>query len=686
MKLQRKFWIGPALLLAAAACGDGWLPGGHLQSESTELRRYNSCSALENDLEESLIHEAWANIERIDDLAYPGGAEDSAGGGGGSGRQEGVDYSGTNNQEAGVDEADYVKTDGYHLYAINGNRLHIFSVPQFGELNAVSVTPLEGSPTQMLLHKDANRVVVFSRVNSSTLPVGHPLRVALRRNDSESYWRVPYVSKVTVFDITNRAAPRTDREFYFEGFYQTARRIDTTIRVASYAYLDRHEVWGWYDDYRRYGEARTKEIVARRIRALSLADLIPQLYARTAGGQLETRSLSQGSCRSFYRPTDSHARGISSILSFDLLAQELTWDADHVVSNWSTFYSSGDTLVLAENAHDWWWYWWYRGDSDQLNVHAFDVSQPGTTSYIGSGRVYGQLSDQFAIDEEDGAIRLATTKDLWWRWWAQGDEARPEMTNHIWVLEHQPGTRRLVNVGHVGGIAPGERITAARFLGDKGFITTFRRVDPLFTLDLSDRRNPRVVGELKIPGFSTYLHPMEDGKLLSIGVGGDDNGANWRTTVSMFDVGNFAAPQATSVLPIAAEGGWGWSEALWEHKAFTYWAPKQLLAIPQSNYQQVAANGRVEYNYLSKLELVNVDPATGLSRGSSIDHSAYYNVDRQYYWQNVDIRRSIFMGDYIYALSDKAITVHRLSDMALMADETLPGYRYGDWWWGAWEL
>lgn len=683
----------PTLILAVAACDGDWVPEGHVQSETTQLLRYDSCKKLETDLKQSIIQEAWANIEQSErykggGVGFPEGDAGAPGAGNGGGeRQEGVDYSGTNNQEDGVDEADNVKTDGYHLYAINGNRLHIFAVPTFGQLQPVSVTNVEGHPSQMLLDKDAGRAVVFSIIEAHKLPSSHPLYQKLGKNGEDRwYWRVPEVGKVTVFDITDRAAPKVDREFYYEGYYQTARRIGSSVRMATYATLDRPELWSWYEVYREHGASRAKQYVSSRINALSLADLIPQIYARTGDGQLQSTSLTQSSCASFLRPTDSHARGISSIMSFDLTTAELVYDADHIISNWATFYASKDRLVLAENAHDWWWFWWFQRDADQLNVHVFDISQAGTTSYLGSGRVKGMLIDQFAVDEEQGQIRLATTTNPWGRWWVDpdGEEERELAKSHVWVLERQGESQRYATIGHVGDIAPDERITSARFLGDKAFLVTFRQIDPLFTIDLSDSHNPRVAGELKVPGFSTYLHPLEGDRLLSIGVGGDDRGANWKTTISLFDVSNFSSPQATAVLPITGDSGWSWSEAQWEHKAFTYFAPKKLLAVPQSTYQQSFNGGQYQYTYLSKLELITVDPVSGLGRKGAIDHSAYYQADPARYWANVDIRRSIFMGDFIYAISDKAITVHRLSDMGLVTAQTLPGYQYNDWWWGPW--
>jgi uncharacterized secreted protein with C-terminal beta-propeller domain len=670
------------LSLALVACADE--PAEHIFSKQTHLIQYQSCSQLETDLEDMLIRELHATIDQWG--SRNGGLDDASGESAptsddSGGREEGTDFSGTNNQENGVDEADMVKTDGYHIYAINGNQLHIFGVPEFGQLVPISATKLEGHPRQMLFDKDANRIAVFSYINVASLPEGHPLRdaVGYKEDDQRWYWRSQTVSKITVLDMSNRADVKLVRELYFEGYYQTARKVDTSVRVASYAWIDRRELWDWWDLIDSVGKQATKQILTDRIRALTLADLTPQMYVRTPDGAFRTEGLNTQACRGYYRPYDSHARGFSSLISFDLLGDKVSWDADHVVSNPSTFYASKDRIVLAEAAHSWWWYWAYPDDPDQLNVHVFDSSQPGKSAYIGSGRVEGMLSDQFAIDEHEGAIRLATTTGMFWRWWNDDDE-RPEPENHVWVLE-QEGSK-FAAVGHVGGIAKGERIMSARFLDDKAFMVTFRNIDPLFTIDLKDNRKPTLVGELKVPGFSTYIHPLGEENLLTIGVGGDDNGANWRTTVSIFNVGDFANPTLGVSLPIEAENGWGWSEAIWEHKAFQYWAPKKLLAVPQSTWAN--NGGQYGYRYISKLEVIEVDPALGaegLRRRGAIDHSGYYNLDPNKYWVYIDIRRSIFMGDYLYAISDKAISVHRTSDLVKVVDATLPGYQPGDWYW-----
>lgn len=663
-------------LVTIAGCSDSDAPTDHVQSATTELHQYASCSDLESDLKTQLTYQVYADIDYageygwgLDDAAgapESGGAGDSNGGG----RQEGVDYSGTNNQEAGVDEGDLVKTDGYHVYALNGNRLHIFGTPSFGDLTPESVTQIEGHPREMLLDKAANRAVVFSMINTASLPDGHPLKQLVGWQDDNWYWRIADLTKITVLDITDRTAPHLVREVYFEGWYDTARKVDSTVRMAAYSWLSLPWIYNWwkiYDDNGRDKDA-TKKVMRNRIQAMHLSDLIPQMYVRTPDGKFVTNSLSNKSCQAFYRPSDSHARGLASVLSFDLLGNDFFWDADHIVANWPTFYESQDRLVIAENAHDSWWYYWWRDDVEDTNLHVFDTSQAGQTHYIGSGRIAASVYDPFAIDEQDGFIRVAATSGGWWHY---GEQTPEPVENHLFVL--QQNGNHFSTIGHVDGITVGERLTATRFLGNQAYLSTFKYVDPLITVDMTDPRQPRIVGQLEVPGMSTYLHPIGT-SVLSIGI---DTQQNWTTNVSLFDVSNFAHPALSQNLPLTAPGGWSWSEATWNHKAFQYWAPAKLLAIPSSNSDYT--NGT--YRYLSKLNLITVDPTAGtLALHGTIDHSSYYNED-QGYWSYVDIRRSIFMGDYVYAISDKAITVHRTSDLGQVNVQLLPGYKDGDWYW-----
>lgn len=676
-------WLAAASL--AAACSSGNVNPPSYEADvtyRTALVQYDSCAALEADLKSTLIAEVETQFEQIRDNRFGFPEEDvAAPGGDGSsgGREEGTDYSGTNNQEDGVDEADFVKTDGYHIYVLNGNRLHIFGVPEFGALEDESSTEIEGYPSQLLVNSEAGKAVVFSAIHPDQLPAEHPLRDAIGFEEDERWmWRVGSLSKVTVLDISDRTQPTLERELFLEGNYQTARMVDGSVRLGAYSWMNVPGAYDWYWDYDGSDESfdRARSRARQRIAQASLAEIIPQIYERLPDGSLSSHSLSQDACRSFYRPENSNARGFSSIISLDLAREGFHFDADHVLSNWPTLYSSGEYMYIAESANDWWWFWWNEDHPEQLNLHMFDIRTPGESIYLGSGRVEGTLINQFAMDEHEGYLRVATTTNRWARWWLE-DPAVPE--NHIFVLGLQG--RELVEVGHLGGIAENESIFAARMIGDRGYLVTFEQIDPLFTLDLSDPTNPRVVGELELPGFSTYIHPIADDMLLTIGVGGDETGANWRTQISMFDVSDFAQPQVFSQEALVSEDEWGWSEALYEHKAFQYWAPKKLLAIPLSSYSE---DGPERWTYLSKLELVTVDPDSGLARYGTIDHSGFYNSDPEHYWWYRDIRRSIFMGDFVYAISDRGITAHHLDELATpVAEQALPGYSNDDiyWWW-----
>lgn len=688
-----------ALALSLAACGDDERPGPG--KTRVELIQYESCAELESDLEARAIEELEVILSQgyygggaVDDGAEGGAGAPGEGGDGdsGGGRNEGSDYSGTNNQEDGVDEADLVKTDGDRIFLVDGNGLHVFAVPEFGQLVARSVTPIEGQPQQLLLDRERGRAAVFSMVYVDQLPEAHPMRNRVGRTndvDSSWFWRTAALSKLTLLDLGDPDQPALLREIWLEGWYQTARRTDSSVRMVvnghiSIPGLDHY----WQFAYDENGSPRDPEIVKALVSAIihgaDLEELIPRAYVRTPDGALSVRSLAGDACRSFYRPTDSAGRATTSIVSLDLAAADPTIDADTVVSNWATVYASQERLYLAEGAWDWWWPV-AELDAGELftpasNIHAFDVSQAGTAAYVGSGRIDGTVINQFALDEQDGLLRVAATTTPWRVWSRDGGEQAPPPPpeSHVYVLEEQDGA--LVTVGHLGGIEPGESIFSARFEGDKGYVVTFQQTDPLFTIDLSDPRSPELAGELEVFGFSTYLHPIEGDRLLAIGVSGDENGATWRTQVSMFDAADFSAPALLDREELVTEG-YGWSEAQYEHKAFNYFPAKGLLAVPLTGYGETFADGVYTYEVSSTLELITVGE-DGLARKGAIDHSAYYNTSpNEGYWTSPDVRRSIFMGDFIYALSARALTVHALADLAPVTALALPEPPQPYWWW-----
>ena len=713
------------------------------------LQTYDECDALLLDLKNSLFDEMLVRLDQesyyhwiggpwmwreggvgfADDVAVAESSADDGGSNSGSNSastsREG-EFSGTNNQEAGVDEADFLKTDGFHIYMLNGQSLVIMDVPEFGQIGLSSEMEIEGSPLQMMI--DGDKLVIASMIYAWNLPEDHPLRDLLieevqwgEGKESWTYYRTQNLVKYTIVDISDRTAPEVDRELYIEGYYHTARMVDGTVRSVTHNYANFDGLRYWVDLPSEYWEIENEEdrIAAWQfhlqetiqhnqdvINELTLEDFAPQMYEMTESG-IASLPITSEDCSEFAASTDSVSKGFTSIITFQLLDSDVEMEVDHIASSWVHVYASQDMLILAEPANDWWWFWQNTDFDDATNIHAFDISDSTTTSYLGSGRVDGTVQDQFSMSEYDGSIRIATTSDIWGRWWLT-DEVDPETgelvfngpTNGVTVLQHD-GQVGLDEVGKVDGIAPGETIWSARFIGDRGYLVTFETIDPLWVIDLSDPTNPTILGELEVPGVSTYIHPVDENTLITIGIGpGEDGlGLDWSMTqISLFDVSDPTNPTLADSLPLSPAytdencddvrtcgWSWSWSEATYEHKAFTYWAPENLLAVPLSTYRYTYdVDGGYGYEYVSMLKLVNVDAENlSLSEHGEVDHSPFYNNDDSdvHWWfsYSTNIRRSIFMGDYVYAFSALGVTIHSTSDLTPIQELDIPGHVLPDW-------
>ena len=677
---------------------------------SPNLEVFSDCDELEYALKQSIEEEARTSLlQAVDDVYYwrggiwlEDGAEMAMDDAGSpvssnslppvSARQEGVDYSGTNNQEQGVDEADFVKTNGFNIFFVDSGVLHIMDVPKFGEIEHASTIAIQGSPVAMMLNED--NLVVVSTVSSWNIDNDDPLQDAMGWSGDWYGWRTNTLTKFTVFNISNSSSPEINRELYIEGYYMTAREVAGTVRTVTHTWMNIPDLrtWisypddYWNSDYSEEERRNMREVAALEamehnqevMSGISLEDILPQVHERV-GSEIITHHMDGGDCSDFAAPEDALNRGYTSIFTIDLISEELDFEADHIVGNWPLVYSSQDTLIITESAWDWWWFWGHDDLMESTNIHTFDISQPGETTYAGSGRVDGTILDQFSISEYEGVVRVATTTGQWGRWWMQNPAP---MENHVITLSHaldvDTGKTRLLEMGRVDGIAYNETIWSARFVEDRAYIVTFENMDPLWTIDLSNPTSPTIIGELKVPGVSTYIHPLSDNAILTIGLGPADEetglGLDWgNTRLSLFNVSNFSDPQETQTLSLSpvedpTDGWtWAWSEATWEHKAFQYWAPKGMLAVPLNTYRYdyyYDEDGRYhyEYDWVSKLMIVNVTEE-GLELHGEVDHSQFYDTEEYHWWSSYNIRRSIFMGDYIYAISHAGVTVTHLDTL-----------------------
>ena len=244
-------------------------------------------------------------------------------------------------------------------------------------------------------------------------------------------------------------------------------------------------------------------------------------------------------------------------------------------------------------------------DESATGLHAFSTEKAGETAYVGSGEVPGYLLNQWSLSEHEGTLRAATTSMPPWDSDAKSESA-------VRTLQERDG--RLVQVGSVGGLGRGERIYAVRYIGDTGFVVTFRQVDPLYTLDLSDPKAPRVAGELKVPGYSAYLHPLGDGLLLGVGQDATEEGRRTGVQLSLFDVSNLPKPVR---LDQHAVGGNSWTAVEGDHHAFLWWAPERLAVIPavryDEDYERTAFAGSLAFR---------VSRAEGIAETAQLAHPA----------------------------------------------------------------
>ncbi|MDX1747527.1 MAG: beta-propeller domain-containing protein, partial [Halobacteriales archaeon] len=250
-----------------------------------------------------------------------------------------------------------------------------------------------------------------------------------------------------------------------------------------------------------------------------------------------------------------------------------TGEATGVVARGETVYASFESLYVATNV-------WVPAEVAESTVpsrldeeystaiHKFDITGDAA-EYRASGSVEGSLLNQFALDEFDGNLRVATTQGAPWGF-------RDDSESFITVLTEDDG--RLVEIGKVGDMGKGERIFAVRFIEDVAYVVTFRQVDPLYVVDLSDPESPTVSGELKIPGYSAYLHPLGEGLILGVGQDADSEGVIQGAKVSLFDVSDPSNPVEVSMW--TASGAH--TEAEWNHLAFLYWAPTDYMVMPLS--------------------------------------------------------------------------------------------------------
>lgn len=676
----------PRLLFAALALGVGCAPvldepvdngtppdgaadaeGDPAGSASARLVQVAGCSEVQDALTdawlESLVQSrygSWGWLAEGGDVATDGGAPSN---------DAPDDFSETNVQEAGVDEPDLVKTDGEYLYLAQRGELTIVDSWPSEESHKVSSLPIEGYPYSLFLRGD--RALVFSSDYD------------LSDDGPAAGFRYGQGTRLTVVDVADRAAPTVLREIDIEGWFTNARMIDGDVYTVVQSYTDMPpELWNILWDgtvplpepqweapevvqagIRGQARALLRPFVEQAVAAAGPDAVLPHVVDRPAG-EVGTLSTLLG-CSDLYRPEATVRPSVLSVVHLDLDAGTAggAVTAEGLLADGWTVYASQEHLYVAQTS---WWWWWGWGDLDlETHIHRFALDGADTV-YEGSGAVPGWVLNQFSLGEHDGYLRVATTDVDWWWGVAQSGETEP--ANNVFVLDLDDG--ELVTVGSRRGIAPGERIFAARFQGDRGYLVTFEQIDPLFTLDLSDPTAPAVVGILEVTGFSSYLHPVGDDRVISVGMEGTEDGQILGLAVSLFDVSDFGAPALLDRFLIESDD-WSWSEALYDHHAFTYF--NGVLTLPIYTYEW--DNGPYG-SYFSGLLALDVDLDQGFTEIGRIDHTGFVqqseclwytgegetSVPCDDQWWYAWVRRGVIIEDALYSISDYGIKVNAIED------------------------
>ncbi|RYZ43238.1 MAG: hypothetical protein EOO72_06915, partial [Myxococcaceae bacterium] len=589
---------------------------------------------------------------------------------------------GTNNQVEGVHESDFVQNDGTRIFVLSGSRLYAHRSWPAEQLTLAGSLEVEGWPREMLLDEH-QRLVIVSQVRQG-LP-GSPSGGGVYMGEGAP---IPMIdctglgfgcgyyaadsTKVTTVDVSDVANPTVVDQVYLPGLFTQARRVDSSVRlVLSEAFRWPAGVRSWvnyteelYKDEDKLDDAIDAQIAANEklIRANTLDQWLP------AGRRVDAAGVTTAlpvSCGDFYRSNAPSALGFVTVASLDLDARTAAPGRTSLVAEPGTVYASKDSLYLA-HSHYWWWP--EVGQKDFTYLHKFDLRQPGRAVYAGSGTVEGMPINQFALDEYEGVLRMATTvttrlpepehEDWWW--------GRTTTASRVTTLGLKNG--HLAELGRSEDLAEGERIFSARFVGPRGYVVTFLQVDPLFTFDLSDPAHPRKVGELKVPGFSTYMHPVGDHHLLTLGIHTDPNGGccgSRALKLSLFDVGDMANPKEVSTQLVGE--AYGWSEALYEHKAFNYFAAKGLVAIPFTDYSRSYGSSEDYWSgFRTDLRVFRVDLSAGISPVGAVPMSDLFktqNLPQWSYYYTPDVRRSVMADDYVYAISDAGVRVSKVQSL-----------------------
>jgi hypothetical protein len=567
----------------------------------------------------------------------PVGAPEAAGAvGDRSADQAAPSYSGTNTHEAGVDEPDLVKTDGRRIVTVSRGKLRVVDPATRRLTGTLDLTPgadrYGWAEANLLLHGDRALLLV---------PAGGSPAYGLPEAAPGAAPAPADIVGPRLIMVDLSGAPKIVGEYRIDGDLIDARQTGATARVVvrsapRLVFPPRERA----SDAQRL--AANREIIERAPEDAWL----PRYEVRTGGGTNTGRV----GCDRVSRPPTYSGTAMVTVLSFDLGGATLgDGDPVTVVADGNTVYSNGANLYLANDQR------WrvmpalLRQDAvpdprdEVTEIYQFDTAKPGRPRYVAAGSVPGWLINQYAMSEWQGHLRVATTSGRTWG-------SNPKSSSTVYVL--RVDGKALTETGRVGGLGKGERIYGVRFVGGAGYVVTFRQTDPLYTVDLRNPAAPTVTGELKITGYSAYLHPVGDGRLLGVGQEATSQGQRQGVQVSLFDVSDPARPTRLAQHHVRQSS----TEAEFDPHAFLYWPDTKLVVLPVTTYGGAAPGGKPLRPTAGAVALRLTDG--GFTEVGPVDHAESRDPGAAGM-----IRRSLVVDGVLWTVSDAGLKASSLSTM-----------------------
>ncbi|MDI6642495.1 MAG: beta-propeller domain-containing protein [Candidatus Hodarchaeaceae archaeon] len=514
-----------------------------------------------------------------------------------------TDFSTTNIQVEGVDEADIVKSDGEYIYVVSGNKVFIIDAYPAQYAKILSRIEENSYPTELFINDD--KLIVLGR------------------------------SFVRIYNVSNRENPVLARSLSFNGRYFKSRMIgDFVYLIVNSGQIDCTYTWE--------GPLILWPGIGYEVRRANLEITLPEITIDD-----ETRTIQASEIYYFDVRDDSYNFTTIMVINTQNDDEEITSETYLIGAAQNIFVSSNNIYIT------------YHTEAEKTIVHK--IAMAGREiEYKTQGEVPGRVLNQFSMDEYQGYFRIATTTGEVWR------TGSGTAKNHVYVLGED-----LNIIGRLEGLAKGERIYSARFMGTKAYLVTFKKVDPLFVIDLSDPRNPKVLGELKIPGYSDYLHPYDETHLIGVGKDTEDAGSfAWfqGVKIALFDVSDPENPREVSKYVIGERGTD--SYALYDHRAFLFSRSKNLLVVPVSvvedgesswGWGQPGWQGAyvfrvsLEDGLVFRARIIHYDDRTQ----STYPVSSWSNCPSRDY----SVKRSLYIDDVLYTISGELVKMNDLANL-----------------------